>query len=177
MKNTVLVALGGILTALSVVIMFLSVIFPFLELFVPTLSGSLLLVFIVERKYKWSILVYISVSLLSFMLISNKEAVLMYIFFFGYYLMFKMAIENKFKKSIRVLLKILLFNITMIASNCILIYVFNIPFKEIETYGLYGVMALLLMGNIFFVVYDYALTTVIRIYNRRYRKVFKKIFK
>lgn len=177
MKNTSSVAIGGILTAISVLIIYLSTILPYLELVIPAFAGSLLIIFLAEGNVKWSVLVYITVSILSFIVVPNKEAVLMYIFFFGYYLIVKYVLEKKLNKKICLFIKLLIFNVSMIVSNVLLIYVFNIPFEEMERYGKYGVIILLILANIFFVIYDISLNKYIILYNVRFRKVFRKIFK
>lgn len=178
MKNTSLTALGGILTALSVFIMFMSSFFPFLSYTLPAFAGVLLLVIVREAERKWAIMVYAAVSILTFIIVSNKEATIMYIFFFGYYTILKFFVEEKFNNNIIVwFIKMLVFNISVVLGYLVIIYVFAIPFDELNEYGKYGVFILLGLGNVTFVVFDYALSKLAILYDRHWHKQFKKIFK
>lgn len=178
MKNTSLTALGGILTALSVFIMFLSGIFPFLSYTLPALSGVLLLVIVRESGNKWAIMVYLAVSILVFIIVPNKEASILYIFFFGYYVIVKFIIEDKIKYSfVRLIIKLMIFNISVIVSYLIIIYIFAIPLEEMEEYGVYSVYIMLGIGNLTFIIFDYVITKLAVLYDNHWHKYFKKIFK
>lgn len=178
MKSTSLTALGGILTALSVFIMFLSSVFPFLSYALPALAGALLLVIVKEADNKWATMIYVAVSILTFIIVSNKEATIMYIFFFGYYTILKFFLEEKFSNKLIIwILKLITFNISVILAYLVIIYVFAIPFEEMEEYGKYSVYILLGLGNLTFIIFDYALSKLSILYDRYWHKQFKKIFK
>ncbi|MEG1243639.1 MAG: hypothetical protein RR911_01050 [Oscillospiraceae bacterium] len=178
MKNTSLTALGGILTALSVFIMFLSSVLPFLSYTLPALAGLLLLIIVREAEAKWAVMIYVAVSILVFIIVPNKEASIMYIFFFGYYVIVKFTIENKISSpAICWAIKLLIFNISVVLAYIVIIYVFAIPFEEMEEYGVYSVYILLGMGNLTFIVFDYAISKLAILYDNRWHKYFKKIFK
>ena len=78
MKNTSLTALGGIVTALSILFMFLSALLPFMTYVVPAFAGLLLIVTVREVDLKWSVYIYIAVSVLSLLVIADKESAVMY---------------------------------------------------------------------------------------------------
>lgn len=177
MKSTSFTALGGILTALSIFIMFLSSVFPFLSYTLPAFAGAVLLIMVKEAEKKWSIMVYIAVCILSLIIVSNKEAVVLYIFFFGYYAILKETIEIHFPSIIKWLLKFIVFNISIVFAFIVIIYVFAVPVEELEEYGKYSAYIMLGIGNIIFIVYDYTLTNLMIVYNKYWHKKFKKIFK
>lgn len=174
MNSTLLTAFGGIITALSVLILFLANIFPTLSYTLPAFAGALLLVLVKEADKKWSFMVYLSVSILSLILISNKEAAILYIFFFGYYVILKDIIERRFSSFIKWIFKFAVFNVSIFLAFIILIYVFAIPSEDLQEVGKYIMLAL---GNVTFIVYDYTLSTLAVIYEKRWRKKVSKYFK
>ena len=157
--------------------MFLSSVFPFLSYTLPAFAGALLLIMVKEAEKKWSIMVYIAVCILSLIIVSNKEAVVLYIFFFGYYAILKEVIEIHFTSIIKWLLKFITFNISIVLAFTVIIYVFGVPIEELEEYGKYSVYIMLGIGNTIFIIYDYALTNLMIIYDKYWHKRFKKIFK
>lgn len=174
MNNTLLTAFGGIITALSILILFLANVFPTLSYTLPALAGVLLLIFVKEVDKKWPFMVYLSVSTLSLILISNKEATILYIFFFGYYVILKDIIEKRFSSFVKWILKFAVFNISIFLAFIILIYIFAIPDGDLQEYGKYVMLAL---GNVTFIVYDYTLSTLAVVYDKRWKNKLKKYFK
>lgn len=170
-------ALGGIVAALSVVIMFLTNVIPALTYALPAAAGVLITVIVVEVNKKWALGVYVVVSFLSFLLVQDKEAFTMYLLFFGYYPIIKNIFENKLSKFVGFILKMIIFNIGVIAAVALSTYIFNIPFEELEKYGYIAAIGLLAVGNVVFVIYDYALTNLIKLYYMKWQKDLKKIFK
>jgi hypothetical protein len=65
----------------------------------------------------------------------------------------------------------------MVAAFLISVYVFNIPFEEMEKYGPIAAFAFLGVGNIIFFIYDFALSNLIKLYLLKWRKGFRRIFK
>ena len=85
LKNSVKTAVGGLCAALSIVLMFLGGISSVFVYAVPMLLGTLMCMLKKTFGARCAIGVYISVSILSFVLVADKECVLMYALFFGYY--------------------------------------------------------------------------------------------
>lgn len=182
MSQSAKTAIGGMVTALSVVILMPTA----LDLFVyalPALSGMLTMFCVVELGKKWSVGVYAAVSILSLLLVPNKEAAVMYIAFFGYYPIVKAVLESKLPRTAEYLLKFLIFNVSVIAAYGALIKILGMPFDELmgltEEDGMlrkYAVPVMLLLGNMVFVVFDIALTRIVTVYLRVWQKKFKKLF-
>ena len=108
------VALGGIVSALSLVLMILSGVTFSLEYAIPMITGALLMVLVVEFGKGFAGVIYLVVSVLSLLLLGNKEPAVMYLMFFGYYPIIKSILEQRFKSCW--ILKYIIFNISMIAS-------------------------------------------------------------
>lgn len=171
-------ALGGIVAALSVALMLLSSVIPFLQYVLPAIAGAILAIIVIELNKRWAVGTYIAVSILSFIMIPDKETAMMYISFFGYYSVVKIALEQKIKlRPVRFIIKFLIFNIAMVCSYALLIYVFGMPIEDLTDNGWKGLLALLALANVMMVCYDFALTQMIRLYVARWQKRFRKIFK
>ena len=177
MKKSAKTSIGGISAALSIVLMFLTSVIPSMTYALPAAAGILLTVIVIEIDKKWAFGVFAAVGLLSIFLIADKEAAVMYIMFFGYYPILKAILEEKLPVALSWVLKFAVFNVSMIAAFLITVYVFNIPFDEMEKYGVKAAFILLALGNVVFLIYDFALTNLIKLYLIKWRKAFHRIFK
>ncbi len=176
-RQSTKVALCGIISSVSVVLMFMTGLVPFLTYTLPAVSGALLAIIVIEINKKWATGAYIAISLLSLLIVADKEAAMFFVAFFGYYPIIKEVIENKLPKILEWVVKLLLFNVAAVAAYAVIIYVFGIPFDELEEYGKYSVLILLAMGNVIFVLYDYCMTSLITLYYQRWQKSFHNLFK
>ena len=169
--------LGGIVAALSVALMFMTGLIPIMTYAIPAAAGVLLTVIVIEINKKWAFGVYAAVGLLSMFLIADKEAAVLYILFFGYYPILKAIIEKHCSVAVSWVIKLIVFNIAMVASFLISVYVFKIPFEEMEKYGRIAAFILLAVGNVVFVVFDLMLTNLITLYLLHWQKVLKRVFR
>ena len=177
MKQSSKCAIGGIVSALSLVLMISVAIIPFLTYALPALAGVLIIFIVIEIDKKWAFGVYSAVGILAFLLVHDKEVAMMYIAFFGYYPIIKALLESKIPVALGWIIKVLLFNVTMVAAYLVLIYVMGISIDEIDEYGKMAVPMLLGAGTVAFVAYDIALTRIITLYMLKWRKYFKRYFK
>lgn len=152
MNKTKTIAFSGILTALSVVLIFLGTVISVFAYIAPILSGLVIISALrnVNEKSAW--LIYVAVSLITFLFMPDKECSLTYIFFFGFYPIVKPRIEKISNKFYQMIMKIVLFNFGIIISQLICFYIFKIPFDNI--FGKWGIAVLLLLANLLFFVYD-----------------------
>lgn len=176
-RNSSKTALGGIVAALSVVMMFLTTVIPMLTYALPAAAGILLVVMVIDVDKKWAFGVYAAVSILSLLILPDKEAAVMYVFFFGHYPIVKAILEGKCKGVLLWLLKFVIFNVSVVAGYLVILYVFQLPFDEMEEHGQWAVWGLLGLGNVVFVVYDIALSRLTTLYILKWRKAFRKFFK
>lgn len=177
LNNTSRVALCGVLTALCTVLMFGTGLIPIATYALPALAGVLLMVIVMEVGKSWAWAVYGAVSLLSLLLAADKEAVLLFIAFFGYYPILKASLEQFKKKVWAYVLKFTVFNAAMVVSFFISIFVLAIPEDSFTIFGIYFPWVLLLMGNLVFLVYDYALSGLVLLYYSRLHKMVSGLFK
>lgn len=178
MRNSAKTALGGMITALSLVIMLLTAVIPYLQFALPAFSGALLVLMVIEINKKWAFCAYAAVSILSFLILTDKEAAMMYIAFFGYYPVLKPLLEAKIKQNwLCWAIKALIFNASVIAAYFIIVKVFGIPIEEMEEWGKWGIPGLLALANVMFVMYDICITRLVTVYLHKWQKKFRKLFK
>lgn len=166
LKKTSKIALGGIICGISILAMFLTGIFPFAEYTFPAIAGTILVLGVIEIDFKSSIIMYIAVSLLSIMITPNKEAVLIFIFFLGYYPIIKSKLERIKNIYLEYLSKLLIFNLSIAILYYLIINIFKLN-QVIESFGnvsKFGIIGLVVLANIFFVIYDICITRLIQIY-------------
>ena len=170
-------ALGGIVAAVSTVLMFLTSVIPTLTYAIPAAAGLLLLIMVIEIDKKWATVVYIAVSILSILLVADKEAAVMYTAFFGYYPIIKQPLEKTLKPIICWIVKLVIFNFAVISSYLLLIYVFNLSMDDFGDFTKVTLTLVYLAFNVVFVIYDMALSKMTDAYLSRWQKHFRKIFK
>lgn len=170
MKKTVKLALSSVIAALSVVFMVLTGLIPIGTYAAPCFVGFFLAIIVLEAGYSYSVSVFVVVSVLSFLLSSDKEACLYYTAFFGIYPILKGLIERVSKVYLQYILKFLTFNISMILTFFVSIYVLMIPKESFEVFGFYLPWAFLLAGNFIFIIYDIAFTRIISTYAIKWRE-------
>ena len=165
-KQSQQVALCGVIAALCTVLLFMTGLFPFSTYALPALAGLLMVAVAVETGPRWAFTLYVAVSILSFLMTPDKEAMLMFVAFFGHYPITKLQLEKLKVKPLVLLLKFLCFNACVVLAYLVIIYLFRLPdvLTEFGDFGKYSVLVLLALGNLLFVTYDFALTQITRTY-------------
>ena len=174
MKTSVKVAMGGVVAALSLVLMFLSSVIPFGTFAFPTIAGILLILLVINLGYGYAAAVYFVTAVLSFLLVTDKEAVLYYAAFLGFYPIVKSLIERIPSKVVQYIVKIALFNVCIIAAFYIGLTVLSIPKESFTLFGVYLPWLFLIIGNVFFILYDLCVTKIVTIYLLKWHNRFNK---
>jgi len=169
-KKTSKTALGGIIAALSLTLLFSVSIVPFFSYALPATAAALLIPIIIEINYKWAFGVYFSVSLLGIFIVPEKEVAVMYLSFFGYYVILKFIIEKRIKGIFAWFIKLVIFNLSTFLAYVVMMKFMGVEVDEVEKFGIIAIPLLLLFGSFAFVLYDIALTRVIILYIKRFKK-------
>ena len=171
MSKSKQIAAGGIASSLCLLLMFLTGVFPFATYALPAMAGTLLVVVVLELNRATAVMVYVSVSLLSLFIAPDKEAALVFIFFFGYYPILKGLIEHIRLRPLELAVKYILFNGMMVLVYFLMIQFLGMQYvaDEMMEYGPYGLYFLLGAGNFMFFYYDKALTGLISAYIYQFR--------
>ena len=176
MKKSFKTALGGIITAFSVILILLDNI-PMSEYIGPTFAGILLAWAVIEMGAVHSLWIYAAASILAFILSANKEPVLLYVMFFGYFPVLKDVLQRKVKlRVVRWVIKFAVFNAAMIGCYFLLVYVFGMPLEEMEGIGKYTMYILLAGGNLLMVVVDFCIEKLSVLYRMKWQKRIWKAF-
>ena len=168
--STLRIAVCAVIAALSLALMLLTSVVPIGTYVFPCFAGIFLTVIVVEFGLKWALLVYLVVSVLSLFLSGDKEAAAFFIMLFGYYPILKNIFERKLKhRGVRIILKLLVFNAAAIAAFFVTTWLLAIPAEEYTIMGVYIPWAFLIAGNIFFIIYDMAVSVFVKQYITRLR--------
>lgn len=173
LKRTYSLALCAVIAALSLVMLFLTGLIPVGTYAFPCIAGVFVAVVVIEAGYGGAVAVYSVVSVLSFLLVADKEAALYYTAFLGFYPILKGVIERLKTKLLQYILKFLTFNVCMVIAFNISIYLLGVPKESFELFGLYLPWVFLVIGNMVFIVYDLCLTRLITEYVNKWRNKLK----
>lgn len=165
MKNTKRLALAALMSALGVAIMYAGCLFEILDLSTAAVASMCVLLVLVETGARYAWLTYAVCGVLSLILLPIKLAGVLFVGFLGFYPMAKAFFEKKFRGWRCLVLKILLLNICTALMLLALRYVM--------TEALWFEIMTLVLANVVFVVYDYALTQLLRAYVFVWRKKLK----
>lgn len=171
MNNSKKVAFCGVISCISTLCMFLTSIIPIGTFALPAIASVFILFTVIETDKKWAFMTLTSTTVLSLLFAQDKEAVIIFIMFFGPYSIIKLLIENINNKYIQYILKLGFFNISIILYFFASIYILMIPSESFTIFGIYLPGVFLAIANIFFILYDYSLTLLIIRYitQRRYK--------
>ena len=170
MKKSFKIAFGGIISAFSVILILLGNI-PMAEYVGPTFAGILLAWAVIEMGAIQSLWVLAACGLLSFLLSGNKEPVMLYVLFFGYFPILKDVLQRKVKlRVVRWVIKVIVFNVSMVVAYLLLVYVFGMPLEDMQDFGKYTVLILLAGGNALMVVVDFCIEKLSVLYKLKWQK-------
>ena len=176
-KQTMQVAFSAVVAALSTVIMAMAGIIPVATVALPALSGLCVIPVVYEFGVRWGFGVFAVVSVLSFFLVADREAALMYVVFFGYYPVL-FAFFGRIKKMwLRVVVKVLVFNAAMALETLAALFVLGIPYEALFLGGVWGILLVLVLLNLLLFIYDYTIPGLIILYGRRSHPSLARVFR
>ncbi len=172
------VAMGGVFSALAVVLMILSAYLPITTFAMPAFAGLCLVPICTEFGTKYAIIAFLGISILSFLFVfpTNPEPAFFFLLLLGYYPIIQLYLNKIRSQALQYLLKLLLFNVALVAIYSILLFLIASPALVEELLEATGwfLGLLVFMGNITFIVYDILLDKVRIIYMYRFRRYFFK---
>ena len=174
MRISYKVSLGGVIAALSLALMLLTSVMPFGMYAFPCFAGILLTVVVIEAGYAYAFGVYAAVSALSMLLTADKEAALLYILFLGCYPIIKSFIERLASRALQFALKLIMFNLCMVAEFFLATRLMSVPAESYYILGAGTPILLLIFANVVFIVYDLSVTRLVTVYMLKWHKKFNK---
>ncbi len=154
------ITLSAILIALTIIILYLNLLLPISTISILTLASLLIPIALIRGSIKSAILVYIGSSIIGFFILPIN-IILLYILFFGIYGIVKFYIEKINKLPVEIIIKIIFFNIIFFIAFFIFDSFISIEITKLPI-GLFIIVA-----QIVFLVFDYALTLLISFYLER----------
>ena len=137
--------------------------FPYLTYAIPALAGLFVMITVIETNIKWAVGTYVA-SAFPVFLWAEKESMILYIMFFGYYPIIKALTEKLRKPVLEWIIKIAVFNVAVVAAYLIFSKAIGFSLEEFEIIGKYGVYIFLGFANVVFVLYDIAVTRMSMFY-------------
>lgn len=182
-QKTKKLTLGAVLCALGVVLLSIGSLIQTVDLSAAALASFLCIFAVIELggAYPWAI--YVITGLLAVVLTPFGMAGWFYIAFFGYYPMIKEKVE-RLSRPVSWIIKMITLNAALFICVVIsyfllfassgkgLLEAFVLMFGDGEATEIFAI-AMLVLVNIVFVIYDLALTSVISLYINRLRHRFK----
>ncbi len=164
-----LLALGGILTALSVICLFLSGVISINTFAFLTLSSCFTGVMHIEGKTKYSLLTFLAVSFISFLLPVDRISLIYYFGFFGYYPILKGYIEKIRRLSIELILKTVLYLLVSFFGVYLFSFIMGITLSEKLPWQILAIVL-----TVVFHIYDYALSIFFSFYERKIKNKLRR---
>ena len=168
--KAVQVALGGVLAALAVVILLLGGMIPIGTYLAPMLAALPLVILLAELPKSLCLGWYCIVALLGVLLCPDKETAFVFVFL-GWYPLAKPALD-RLPKLPGLLCKLLIFNASTAALYALLILVFRLDalVREAQETGMILLIAIVLMGNLSFILFDLVLGRLTALYRIKHKK-------
>jgi hypothetical protein len=161
MNKTGSISKGGMYTALSLILIYMANVSPTSKLSFLAVASAVIPLSILSTTIKNSIIVYVATSTLS-LLLGLRGAAVTYALFFGLYGFVKYYIERLRKLPLEWILKITFFNACFLLIYFLYkLLVLHMPEVRLPVY------LLLIVLQIAFVVYDYAMSLIITYISRR----------
>ncbi len=163
-------AFCGMMAALSVALMLTGGVIPIATYCVPMMSGILLLPILLEYGKKAAWTAFAAVSLITLMLGIDKEAAFFYLFL-GYYPILKWDLERIRRKPVKLLLKLAIFNISILLMYLFLGFVLNMDalVQEFTQMGAALLVVFIFLLNLCMLLYDRLLVPMVYLYVNKLR--------
>lgn len=171
MRKSQKIAVSGLLTALAAGLLLLSGLVPTGMYSFPAAAGVVIWLLSFFAGTSYAVYSFAAVSVLSFILCTDKEAPLCFVLFLGYYPLIRKGLEQLRLRVLAYFLKLLLFNAAAVGIYCLLIFVFAVPRESFRLFGVSVPLLFLALLNVVFVIYDLAL----RVFEKRYRQTINKL--
>lgn len=163
-------AFCGLMVALAASLMFTGGLVPVLTYCAPMVAGVLLLPILLEYGKKAAWTAYAAVSLITLFVGIDKEAAFFFLFL-GYYPILKWDVDRIKRKPARVLIKLLIFNVAIVAMYCVLGFLLNMDalVEEFTQMGTVLLAAFVVLMNVCMFLYDRLLSPLVVLYVKRLR--------
>jgi hypothetical protein len=168
------IAVCGIIAALSLAMMFLSAVVPFSTFAAPAIAGLLMLAIKLEYGTKSAIVTFFAVSILSAMLVPQKETAVVFAAFLGFYPIIKTSLDKLKSRLAGWTIKLFIFNAAITSAYLLMLYVLGLDEVFEDGLGVIITPLLMISANVIFILYDLAVNRFVYEYRFRLRRYFNK---
>ena len=161
-NRTKKLAFSAIVTALAVVFLYVGALFDVLDLSAAALASICVLWIMAEFGTRWALAVYAAASILALLLLPVQLPAVLFAGLLGYYPPLKALYERKLHGILQWVAKLLTLNAA--------VFVMILVVRYVAAEALWFEVLLLVTANIVFVIYDIALTRLMRAYVLVWRK-------
>lgn len=162
-------AFSAIVSALAVVLLYIGALFEVLDLSAAAMASLCVLWVMAELGTKWALAVYAATSVLALVLLPVKLPAVLFVLLFGYYPPLKAFYERKLRGIFVFGAKLLTLNLAVFLMICVM--------RAFAAETLWFEILLAVSLNVVFLVYDIALTRLLRAYLLVWRKRLRIRFK
>lgn len=163
-----MLAYCGMASALCIAVMLLGTALPILLFIAPAVAGFLIATVREECGSRMALTAYAAVSLLSLLLVPDREVALAFAALLGYYPLVKPRLDRIRPAIVQLLAKLCLCNLAVLAIYGLLLALLTgaPPMEQGTLAAAEAALAVttLVLGNVAFVLYDKALLNLLRIY-------------
>lgn len=144
---------------------------PFGEFALPAAAGAVLVAVACENGVSVAFTVYSAAALLALIVSPVKESAVLFAAFFGYYPIICPMLSKIKSKAVRVAAKFGIFNFSVVGGYFLLIKIFGFQLGAAANHPLakFALLGLLVMGNVFFLLYDFLIKLLYPIYLTKFR--------
>lgn len=160
------IAVAGIACALGIVLMYLATYIRVNTGAFLFLCALLTAIILLESNIKYAAASVAATSLLALLLIPDKQIVLLYALFFGWYPLLKLFAETRRSKVTEWIIKLLGFHLSLLLGGILFYFLFHINIFSLQL----PVWALWILGVVAFVLMDIILSLGIHFYLRKRNK-------
>ena len=172
MKKTSRLAFCAMSCAISLSILFFASFFSILSIATAQICGLVVFLIILMYGVKYGAYVYLIVVISSMFIIPNKEAVFLYICFFGIYPTIYYKLNNIKNKIFKMFVKLSIFSIFAFIINYIFFYFLSF-YENIKNY-IFFIYSFCFF--IIFFIYDICIARFTIYYNITLKNILKKFF-
>lgn len=168
------IAFAGVFTGMSVVLLYLGAMMPTGKVTLYFLASLPVAFTIIEAGAGAGAILYVAVCILAGFTTGNIYGVIPFAFFFGHYPIFKFLIEKKRKALFELLLKLAVFNSSMLLWYVLFRSIFMESLPAALTGGGLLPAALFAVLQLVFLIYDYTFSGLIYFYETRLEALRRK---
>ncbi|MBW6409122.1 hypothetical protein [Clostridium weizhouense] len=154
---------SAVFITLTLIILYFSSILPINTLSILTIASCLIPICVIKISLRNAILVYVSSTILSFLILPIKFSIY-YGAFFGIYGIIKYLIEKLNSLFLEIILKLISFNLLLTFSYLLIKALLGLNNINISLF------TFIILAQFAFLIFDYALTLIISFYLNRIHK-------